>query len=75
MELDVDSFHNYTKAMDQIDAAESMDALVKADWPSYKESGRSKIMNSLKLRASPRNPDGKKEYLTNEDIAKMLLGR
>lgn len=74
MSLDIETYFKYYKAMDQLEASESIERLTIADWPRIKDKTRDKILSSLRSRANPADVDSKKKGLSNSDVAKLIMG-
>lgn len=77
LELDVQTFDQFYRATQAIEAHEFLMSLKVQDWPHMKENARNKLhgkMSEIAYNSTKTGPKGGKK-LTNEELAKILSKR
>lgn len=62
------------KALEAIEARESIADLRVQDWPNLKKEARSKLFRDLNKRANPNMMKEERRPLTTEDLAALIRG-
>lgn len=78
LDLDIDTFDLFLKAIEPLEAQEFLVTLKSMDWPNLKENARTKLhsqMRNVAYNSVKTSKASKVKKISNEELAKILSMR